>query len=107
MKRTFVCVSSCIKKYVQPSYGCCGTPVVARTRVYTARKKCLIHKCNYKKLLEQERKNEQKVGMLLQKRTYTRGVEISTVELSRNNWSAARFGPGDQFRRAITGPPAP
>ena len=30
------------------------------------------------------------------------------VNLSRNNyWSAARFGPGDQFRRAITGPPAP
>ena len=27
--------------------------------------------------------------------------------LSRNNWSAARFGPGDQFRRAITGLPAP
>ena len=22
--------------------------------------------------------------------------------LSRNNWSAARFGPGNQFRRAIT-----
>ena len=30
MKRTFVCASSCIKHYVQPSYGCRGTPVVAR-----------------------------------------------------------------------------
>ena len=28
-KRTFVCASSCIKQYVQPSYGCRGMPVVA------------------------------------------------------------------------------
>ena len=46
MKRTFVCASSCIKQYVQPSYGCRGTPVVARMCVYTARKNYLIHK-NY------------------------------------------------------------
>ena len=38
MKCTFVCASSCIKHYVQPSYGCRGTPVVARMCVYTARK---------------------------------------------------------------------
>ena len=32
----FVCVCfSCIKHYVQPSYGCCGMPVVARMCVYT------------------------------------------------------------------------
>ena len=29
------------------------------------------------------------------------------LSLSHNNWSAARFGPGNQFRRAIIGPPAP
>ena len=37
---------------------------------------------NYKKVLEQERKhfkNEQKVGMLLQKRTDTRGVGLSSM----------------------------
>ena len=44
MKRAFVCASSCIKQYVQPSYGCRGTPVVARMCVYTVRKKYLIHK---------------------------------------------------------------
>ena len=38
MKRTFICASSCIKHYVQPSYGCRGMPVVARMCVYTARK---------------------------------------------------------------------
>ena len=43
MKRSFVCASSCIKHYVQPSYGCRGTPVVARMCVYTAGKKILIH----------------------------------------------------------------
>ena len=37
-KRTFVCASSCIKQYVQPSYGCRGKPVVAGMCVYTARK---------------------------------------------------------------------
>ena len=56
MKRTFVCASSCIKQYVQPSCGCRGTPVVAGMCVYTARKYYLIHKTNYKKVLEQERK---------------------------------------------------
>ena len=43
MKRTFVCASSCIKHYVQPSYGCCGKPVVAGMCVYTARKNYVIH----------------------------------------------------------------
>ena len=38
MKRAFVCASSCIKEYVQSSYGCRGTPVVARMCVYTAQK---------------------------------------------------------------------
>ena len=33
---TYVCM--CIKRYVQPSYGCRGTPVVARMCVYTVRK---------------------------------------------------------------------
>ena len=71
MKRTFVCASSCIQHYVRPSYGCCGTPVVARMCVHTARKKYLYIIFNYQKALEQEGKafffNEQKVGMLLQK----------------------------------------
>ena len=43
MNRTFVCASSCIKHYVQPSYGCRGTPVIARMCVYTAGKIFLIH----------------------------------------------------------------
>ena len=38
MNRTFVCASSCIKHYVQLSYGCRGTPVVAGMCVYTAGK---------------------------------------------------------------------
>ena len=38
----FLC-ASCIKQYVQPSYGCRGTPVVACMCVYTARKKYFIH----------------------------------------------------------------
>ena len=57
MKRTFVCVSSCIKHYVQPSYGCRGTPVVARLCVYTALKKILIHNFITKKYWN---KNEKK-----------------------------------------------
>ena len=44
MKRTFVCASSCIKQYVQPSYGCRWTPVVAPMCVDTVRKNYLIHK---------------------------------------------------------------
>ena len=60
MKRSFVC-ASCIKEYVQPSCGCRGTPVVARMCVYTARKNYLIHKINYKKVLEQERKTFKKL----------------------------------------------
>ena len=38
----FVCASSCIKQYVQPSYGCRGMPVVARMCVYTGGKIYLI-----------------------------------------------------------------
>ena len=106
MKRTFVCASSYIKQYVQPSYGFRGTPVVTRTCVYTARKNYLIHKMSLQKstgtrtknilkneqkvgMLLQKRtdtrvglKNEQKVGMLLQKRTDTRGVGISSMRKS-------------------------
>ena len=44
------------KKYVQPSYGCRGKPVFAGMCVYTAEKIIEYIKCNYKKLLEQERK---------------------------------------------------
>ena len=60
MKRTFVCASSCIKHYFQPSYGCRGTLVVARMCVYTARKNYLIHNLITKKVLEQERKTFKK-----------------------------------------------
>ena len=72
MKRTFVCVSSCIKHYVQPSYGCRGMPVVARMCVYTVRKKNLIHNLITKSTGTRTKNfffNEQKVGMLLSKRT--------------------------------------
>ena len=82
MKRTFVCASSCIKQYVQPSYGCSGTPVVARMCVYTAQK-------NYnvitKKVLEQERKTFKKLTNsrdAAEKRTDTRGVGISSMRKS-------------------------
>ena len=61
MKRTFVCASSCIKHYVQPSYGCRGTPVVACMCVYTALKNYLIHKIELQKVLEQERKTLKKL----------------------------------------------
>ena len=76
MKRTFVCASSCIKHYVQPSYGCRGTaaPVVARMCVYTARKNDLIHNLITKKYWNKNEKKEQKIGMLLQKRTDTRVI---------------------------------
>ena len=49
MKRTFVCASSCIKHYVQPSYSCRGTPVIARMCVYTAGENYLIHKIELQK----------------------------------------------------------
>ena len=65
-----------------PSYGCCETPVVARMCVYTAQKMFSYIKSNYKEVLEQEQKtlkNEQNVGMLLQKRTDTRGAGISIM----------------------------
>ena len=38
MKRTFVCASSCMKQYVEPSYGCRGTLVVARMDLYCVKK---------------------------------------------------------------------
>ena len=65
MKRAFFC-ASCIKQYVQPSYGSRGTPVFARMCLYCAKKYF------YTKVLEQERKNfyEQKVGMLLYIHTF-------------------------------------
>ena len=44
IKHSFMCASSCIKHYVQPSYGCCGTPVVARMCVCTVRKNYFIDK---------------------------------------------------------------
>ena len=54
--------------------------MVAAMFVYTARKK---KKKNDKNVLERERKkNEQKVGMLLQKRADTRGVGISNMRKS-------------------------
>ena len=59
------------KTFVQPSYGCCGTPVVARMCVYTAGKIFNIYiKFYYKKKYwnkNEKHFNEQKVGMLLQK----------------------------------------
>ena len=85
MKRTFVC-ASCIKQYVQPPYGCRGTPVVARMCVYTAPKKSfntlnLITKSTGTRT-KNIFKNDQRVGMLLQKRTDTRGVGISRMRKS-------------------------
>ena len=85
MKRTFVCASSCIKQYVQPSYGCHGMRIVARMCIYTAQTFFKYIKFNYKKYWnknEKHFKNEQKVGMLLQKRTDTRGVGISSMRKS-------------------------
>ena len=83
MNRTFVCASSCIKHYVQPSYGCRGTPVIARICVYTAGKNYLIHnlitKSTGTRMKNIKKKNELKVGMLLQKRVDTRGVGISNT----------------------------
>ena len=65
-----------------PSYGCRGTPVVTHMCLYCAKK--LLHKLpkstgtRTKNIL----KKEQKVGMLLQKRTDTRGVGISNMRKS-------------------------
>ena len=87
MKRTFVCASSCIKHYVQPSYGYHRTPIVTHMYVclYCAEKNLYI-KFNYKKSTGTRTKNiflnEQKVGMLLQKRTDTKGVGISNMRKS-------------------------
>ena len=53
-----MCASSCIKQYVQPSYGCRGMPVVAGSYVFILCEKIISYlKCNFKKVLEQERKN--------------------------------------------------
>ena len=83
MNITFVCASLCIK-HVQPSYGCRGTPVVARMCLYYG-KNYLIHNLITEKYWNKNEKlffNEQKVGMLLQKRTDTRGVGISSMRKS-------------------------
>ena len=74
----FLC-ASCIKQYVQPSYGCRGTPVVARMCLYCTKKIFLYIKCNYKNVLEQERKTFKKRPKSRDaavKRTDTRGVGI-------------------------------
>ena len=76
---TFVCV--CFFVMCSPSYGFCGTPVVACMCVYTKRKNCYI---NYKKYCHKNEKhleNEQKVG-ILQKMVYTRGVGITNMRKS-------------------------
>ena len=83
MKCTFVCASSCIKYYE----GCSGTPVGPGPYV------CLYctfffvtHTISLQKSTGTKTKNiflnEQKVGMLLQKRTDTRGVGISSMRKS-------------------------
>ena len=85
MKRTFVCASSCIKHYVQLSYGCRGTPVVALMCVKLSQKIILYNSISYKKYWnnnEKHFKNEQKVGMLLQNRTDTSAVGISSLRKS-------------------------
>ena len=63
-----------------PSYGCRGKPVVARMCVYTAQKNYLIQN-----LITKSTVNEQKIGMLLQKRTDTRGVGISNMNIPPYN----------------------
>ena len=78
MKRLFVCASSCVKYYVQPFiWLLCDAGMFILCEFFY-----LIHIFNYKKVPEQERrtlKKEQKVGMLLQKITDTRGVGISNM----------------------------
>ena len=78
-----MCASSCIKHDVQPSYGCREMPVVARMCVYTVRNNYLIHNIYFTKSTETSTKNiflnEQNVGMLLQNRTDTRRVVISSM----------------------------
>ena len=86
MKRTFVC-ASCIKHYVQPSYGCRGTPVYVC--LYCA--KNIFHSLNlitkkYWNKKEKHFKNEQKVAML--QKANTRGVGISNMRKSICNKGA-------------------
>ena len=84
MKRTFVCASSRIKHYVQPFIR---LPWDACSRMFVLSMFILREK-----LLNKLQKftgtgmkniflNEQKVGMLLQKRADTRGVGISIEEI--------------------------
>ena len=79
----FVCASSCINHYVQPFIW---LPWDARSHPYVClycAKKFFIHN-----LITESTEtrtiffNEQKVGMLLQKRTDTRGVGISSMRRS-------------------------
>ena len=72
-----MCASSCIKHYVQPSYDSRGTPVVARTCVYTARKNYLRHNLITKKCWN---KNENFFKRMLLKNT--RGVGINCMRKS-------------------------
>ena len=80
----FVCVYFFVyKNYVQLFIW---LPWDARSRqyvcLYCGEKIFSYMKFNYKKVLdknEKHLKNEQKVGMLLQKRTDTRGVRISNM----------------------------
>ena len=79
MKRTSVCASSRIKHYVQPFirllWDTCSHTYVC---LYCTKK---LQKCTgtRTKIIK---KNEQKVGMLLQKRADTRGVGISNMRKS-------------------------
>ena len=81
MKRTFVCASSCIK-HVQPFKW---LPWDAHSCPYVCLY-CANFFLNYKNVLGTRTKNifknEQKVGMLLQKRADTRGVGISNMRKS-------------------------
>ena len=75
MKRTFVCASSCIKHYVQPSYGCRGT----RVCVFILRKKNnLIHNLITKKYWN---KNEN----ILKKRTKSRDAAAKKNRYKRRD----------------------
>ena len=83
MKRTFVCASSCIKHYVQPFiwllWDVRSCPYVC---LYCMKK--LLHKLHKSTGTRMKNFffNEQKVGMLLQKRADTRGVGISNMSKS-------------------------
>ena len=89
----FICVCFFLyKHYVQPSYGCSGMSVVARTFVYTAGEK--IEYIKYKiKSTETRTKNILGCGCQ-KKRTDTRGVGISNTvhpRLSEPRLSGSSF----------------